>query len=123
MRPAEFRFWSPTLGVDAARISMVGAQNQEYFAIIEADVPGSVYRWRRSVTRAIIEDAIRRQCPPGNVAPYAREIQAQFPAGVFEVGGEFGPEPVVPQRRYPAQAGRSLMAKVAIGPLDWMATL
>jgi hypothetical protein len=38
-RYGEFRFWSPMLGRDAARISMVGRDNQEYFAIVEADVP------------------------------------------------------------------------------------
>ena len=54
-RRHEFRFWSPILGCDAARICMVippstpgrprdPREGAEYFTIIAADVPGSVYR-------------------------------------------------------------------------------
>lgn len=63
----EFRFWSPLLGCDAARISMVDAQNQEHFAIIAADAPGSVYRERRQKACEAIDAAISAGRDPGEV--------------------------------------------------------
>lgn len=67
MQYNDFR-WSPMLGCDAARISMVDAQNQEHFAIIAADVPGSVYRERRRKALEAIEAPIRNGRDPGEVA-------------------------------------------------------
>ena len=77
-RRHEFRFWSPILGCGAARISMVippstpgrprdPREGAEYFTIIAADVPGSVYRERRRKACEAIEDAIARGLDHGEV--------------------------------------------------------
>jgi hypothetical protein len=77
-RGHEFCFWSPILGCDAARISMVippstpgrprdPREGAEYFTIIAADVPGGVCRERRRKAREAIEDAIARGLDPGEV--------------------------------------------------------
>jgi hypothetical protein len=62
-----FPFYSPLLDCMAARISMVGPHNQEYFAIIRADEPGSRYRKRRQKACAAIDEAIASGAEPGEV--------------------------------------------------------
>ena len=83
-RRHEFRFWSPILGCDTARILMVippsapgrprdPREGAEYFTIIAADVPGSVYRERRRKACEAIEDAIARGMDPGEASVMTRE--------------------------------------------------
>jgi len=65
----EYRFWSPTLGREAVRLSVVGGAEaarfhgsgvvtQEYFAIIPADETGRKYRDRRNAALAALDAAI-----------------------------------------------------------------
>jgi hypothetical protein len=63
----EFRHYSPQMDCVASRISMVGAGNQEYFAIIRADEPGSRYRKRRQKACAAIDEAMTGGAEPGEV--------------------------------------------------------
>lgn len=61
-----YRFWSPLLGADAVRFSMVGERNAEYFAIVPGG-EGRVYRENRDRALDAIEDAIARGDEPGEV--------------------------------------------------------
>ena len=63
----EFRFYSPQLDTEAARLSMVDGQGREYFAVIDAG-SGRGYRERREAALSRIEDAIMAGEPPGEVA-------------------------------------------------------
>jgi hypothetical protein len=74
----EFRFWSPTLGCEAVRLSVVGGAaatlfhgpgvaHQEYFAILRADETGKKYRDRRNAALAAIDAAIADGQGPGEV--------------------------------------------------------
>ena len=50
----EFRFWSPLLGCDAARSSMVGKGTQEYFAITGGPTSGQLCRDTLSASGSLI---------------------------------------------------------------------
>lgn len=75
----EYRFWSPTMGDYAARISMPGGygaaqihHNQnvasmEWYAIVQAPEHGREYREKRDGVLDAITDAIHRGDPPGEV--------------------------------------------------------
>ena len=68
---SEIRFWSPTLGCDAARLSMVGEQNREYFRVVPVEMvrDRKKLRWRdwRNENLEEIEAAIVRGDEPGEV--------------------------------------------------------
>lgn len=63
----EFRFWSPVLGRDAARVSVVGPGG-EYFSIIPMDGTGKQNRETRNAALDLIADAIEQGREPGEVA-------------------------------------------------------
>lgn len=61
----EFRFYSPQLDTEAARLSMVDAHGREYFTVISTESRG--YRDRRERALIAIEDAIAAGEPPGEI--------------------------------------------------------
>ncbi len=63
----EFRFWSPTLGCNAARISMTDRHGGEFFKIIPRDASAKAYREAREKALDEIEDAIAARQQPGEV--------------------------------------------------------
>jgi hypothetical protein len=74
----EYRHWSPLMGCEAARLSIVGgdkaveihgegARTAEWYAIISADVAGRKYREARTAALDAIEEAIAEGEPPGEV--------------------------------------------------------
>ena len=62
----EMRFWSPVLGCDAARLSMVDERGGEFWRVVP--VSGGK-AWREARDRALdaIEDAVARGDEPGEV--------------------------------------------------------
>lgn len=64
---SEYRFWSPMLGGDAARISMVDDRGGEFYQIIDAEGRGSTYRARREAAIEVIAQAIEMGLAPGQV--------------------------------------------------------
>lgn len=62
-----FRFYSPELDSEAARISMVDERNREYYRIVPA-IGGREWREAREAALDRIEAAILRGDEPGEVA-------------------------------------------------------
>jgi hypothetical protein len=62
----EFNFWSPLLGADAVRVSMVDENGEEFFAIIEKT---EGLRWRNDKREAceMLDQAIRAGLRPGEI--------------------------------------------------------
>lgn len=63
----QLRFWSPTLGTDAVRLSVVDDRGGEFYRIIPA-VVGRKYREERDRVLDELEDAIASGAEPGEVA-------------------------------------------------------
>lgn len=63
----EFRFWSPTLGSDALRISLTDDKGSEYFVIIADPGTGKSYRQAKSDALDTLTAAIEQRLPPGQV--------------------------------------------------------
>lgn len=61
-----YHYWSPTLGVQAVRLSMVDAHGSEFYSVI-ADEGGKSYRAARDTALDAIEDAIAEGQQPGEV--------------------------------------------------------
>lgn len=61
------RYWSPMLGCDAVRLSMVDDRGGEFFKIIPVDAPGQPYRTARDAALDAIENAIAAGAQPGEV--------------------------------------------------------
>lgn len=66
MHYREFRFWSPLMGQEAARISMVDDRCGEFFMIIPAS-GGREYREARNAAIDAISTAIDIGLSPGEV--------------------------------------------------------
>lgn len=64
---SEFRFYSPLLDSEAARLSMANERGQEYFSVIPAEVSGKAYRAARDEALDLIEHAIMVGLEPGEV--------------------------------------------------------
>ncbi len=64
---SEYRHWSPTLGCDAVRLSMVDERGGEFYRIIPV-VSGRGWRAARDEALEVIEDAIIRGAEPGEVS-------------------------------------------------------
>lgn len=64
---SEFRFYSPLLDSEAARISVADEQGQEYFVVIPAEVSGKAYRAARDEALDLIEHAMLVGLEPGEV--------------------------------------------------------
>jgi hypothetical protein len=64
MRYCEFDFWSPLLGAAASRISMVDADNREFFCIIERPDGREFTALRKKAVEAL-EMAIEAGAEPG----------------------------------------------------------
>ena len=62
----EMRFWSPTLGCDAARLSMTDERGSEYFMIVPREA-GARWREKRAEAVEVIERAIHDGVEPGEV--------------------------------------------------------
>ena len=60
-------YWSPMLGCEAERISMVDARGQEFFMIIPADTPGKALREARAKAIEAITAAIETGLSAGEV--------------------------------------------------------
>lgn len=63
---SEYRFWSPTLGCDAARLSMFDEHGGEFYMIVPCE-EGRVYREKRQSSLEIIAAAIGMGLDPGEV--------------------------------------------------------
>lgn len=68
---SENRLWSPTLGVDAVRLSMVDGHNVEFFKVVPVEIVRDGRRlgwreWRNEVLDEIAA-AIKRGDEPGEV--------------------------------------------------------
>ena len=63
----EYRYWSPMMGKEAARISVSDGRNQEFFMLIPADERGFAYRERRAEAVEAILKAIEAGQEPGEV--------------------------------------------------------
>lgn len=61
------RFWSPTLGGNAVRLSMADDHGGEHWRIIPIDGNAEKYRKDRDAALDTIEDAIARGDDPGEV--------------------------------------------------------
>lgn len=60
------RFWSPTLGSDAARVSMFDAHGREFYMIVP-DEGGQAWRDRRDTCVEALATAIDMNLDPGEV--------------------------------------------------------
>lgn len=63
---SEYRYWSPVLGCEAARVSLFDHHGREFFMIIEAE-DGRGYRQRRDTAVEAIMTAIDMGLDPGEV--------------------------------------------------------
>lgn len=63
---SEYRYWSPTLGCDAARISMFDRHGKEFFMILPCE-DARTYRVARETAVDAIATAIDIGCMPGEV--------------------------------------------------------
>lgn len=61
------RYWSPTLGMPAVRLSMADDHGGEFWRIIPVDGSSAKYREDRDAALDAIEDAIARGDDPGEV--------------------------------------------------------
>ena len=64
---SEFRHWSPLLGSEAARLSMVDARGGEFYCIVPVEYPARLYRERRDLALDAIEAAMAARREPGEV--------------------------------------------------------
>jgi hypothetical protein len=64
---AEYRYWSPVLGCEAARISGFDDRGGEFFMIIPVDEAGKKYRHARQSAAEAIGQAISLGLHPGEV--------------------------------------------------------
>lgn len=64
---AEFDFWSPTLGAEAARLSMVNEAGEEFYAIVERS-EGREWRQRKDRALEALTTAIDAGMEPGQYA-------------------------------------------------------
>lgn len=62
----EYRFWSPMLGTDAARLSMGDGKGGEFFMVIPCE-GGKAYRASRAAALEAISTAISLGLDPGEV--------------------------------------------------------
>lgn len=67
MNHSEFTSWSPTYGCEVARISVVNANNEEYFAIIPTDPPKGRFRDLRNKAVDKLNEAIGLGIEPGEI--------------------------------------------------------
>nr|WKF58815.1 hypothetical protein HUO10_003316 [Paraburkholderia busanensis] len=67
MRYSEFRFWSPTLGCRAARVSMFNSNGAEFFCVVPMDGTGKQNKAERHKALEAIADAIENGSEPGVV--------------------------------------------------------
>lgn len=62
----EFNYWSPVLGCDAVRLSMVNDEGLEYFAIV-AKTDGASWRKTRTEACEALRQAIDEGVKPGEI--------------------------------------------------------
>jgi hypothetical protein len=65
-----WRFWSPTLGVEAVRLSMVDEHGAEFYMIVPADRGAREWRQERDRALDVIADAIDAGAQPGEVREF-----------------------------------------------------
>ncbi|TAL03713.1 MAG: hypothetical protein EPO08_03480 [Rhodospirillaceae bacterium] len=63
----EFRHYSPLMGCEAARLSMVDERGGEFYCIVPVEYPARLYRERRDVALDALEAAIMARREPGEV--------------------------------------------------------
>lgn len=63
----EHRYWSPTLGLDAVRLSMAGQRGSEFFVVVPKDDSRKRWRERREELLDALAEAIERGDEPGEV--------------------------------------------------------
>jgi hypothetical protein len=62
----EFNFWSPILGADAVRLSMVNERGEEYHCIIER-LEGSAWKAAKTEACEALQQAIDEGVKPGEI--------------------------------------------------------
>ena len=63
----EQHFWSPTLGLDAVRLSIGDGRGGEFFVIVPREDAGKRWRERREQLLDALGEAIERGDEPGEV--------------------------------------------------------
>lgn len=61
-----YDYWSPILGCEACRVSMVDSRGSEYFAIVPK-TDGADWRRRKIDALEALEQAIQLGLPPGEI--------------------------------------------------------
>ncbi len=75
MKYNEFRFYSPILDAEAARLSIVNDRGEEFYAVVPCGDEGRVWRERREEVLNKVYAAILAGYEPGEVSCFAEATQ------------------------------------------------